>query len=284
MLGSVRLNEFERARQHPEASEREDREDHEYPGGGERAAQPARSALSAIPVDKAAGEPAQRRAGQRQRDHDRRHADSLSERPFADGSKPIADQTPRDLKVARDLPADGGPQLRIENARRAGESTLREQLTPLSADARAQVVGFQQHGARRAQVGVESVVPLFLGLELLGRDVRRRRGFTRLGREFVEAFRRTRETRGQVRDRSLQGDGERIVLGPQALQARVVKGLCPERRFAGGERGAGLVEIEPVDFLGPNAPKAREGKGENDPAQQVRCGGGLHCRLYGPQG
>ena len=131
--------------------------------------------LAQIPVDKSARDPAKRSGGQRKRDHDRRHADLGERRPFADGAEPVADQTPHHLGVYRELPPDSGPKLRIENARRAGEGSLREQLAPRRADARAEVVGFQQHGARGAQVGVEPVVPLLLVLEVLGGDVRRGR-------------------------------------------------------------------------------------------------------------
>ena len=274
----------ERAGQHAEAGERQRREEHEYPRGGERAAQPARSAFSWIPVDKTAGEPAERRGSQRQHDHNRRHADLSKHRLFADGVDPIADQAPHHLSVDRDFPPDGGPKLRIEDARRAGESSLREQLAPRRADARAQVVGFQHHGARGAQVGVEPVVPLFLGVEFLGRDVRRGRGLTRFGREFSESLCRGREAGGQVGDRSLQGEGERIALSPQALQARVVEVLVPERRFSGGQRRARLVEVEPMGFLRPCAPKPHEDEGENDPMQQAQCGRRLHRRLDGLRG
>ena len=160
---------------------------------------------------------------------------------------------------------------------------MREQLTPRRADARADVVGFQQHGARGAQVCVEPVVPLLLVLEILGGDVRRGRRLTRFGRELVEALRRVREARGQLGDRSLQREGERVALGAQGLQTRVVEVLVPKRRFSRGQRRPRLVEVEPMGLLRARAPKPREDQGENDPAQQAQCGRRLHCRLDGPR-
>ena len=146
-----------------------------------------------------------------------------------------------------------------------------------------EVVGFEQHGARGAQVGVEPVVPLLLALELLGRDVRRGRGLARFGREFLEALRRRREAGREVGDRALKRERERVALCAQALQIGVVEGLVPERRFSGGQRRPRLVEIEPVGFLRAGAPKAHEDEGENDPAQQAQCGRRLHRRLDGPR-
>ena len=174
MLGSVRLKESSAPASTPRPASGSTAKITKCPGGGERAAQPAWRALGEIPIDKSAGDPAERSGGQRKRDHDRRHAD-LGEH----GRSPMApSQLPIRFRITSastgSFAPDGGPQLRIENARRAGERSLREQLTPRRADARAEVVGFQQHGARGAQVGVEPVVPLLLVLELLGRDVRRR--------------------------------------------------------------------------------------------------------------
>ena len=272
----------ERARQHAEAAKRQRGEDREYPGGGERSAQPARGAHSWIPIDKAARKPAERRGGQRKRDHDRRHANLGKRRQFAHGAEPIADQAAHHLGVHRNFPPDRGPKLRIEDARRAGESSPREQLAPRRADARAEVVSFQQHGARGAQVGVEPVVPRLLALELLGRDVGRRRRFARFGREFSEALRRRREAGRQVGDRPLQGEGERIVLSVQALQIVIGEVLVPERSFNGGERRAGLVEIERVGFLRASAPKAHEDEDEDDPMQQAQCGRRLHRKARWP--
>ena len=257
----------ERARQHAEAAKRQGGEDHEYPGGGERSAQPARVAHSWIPIDKAGRKPAERRGGQRKRDHDRRHANLGKRRQFAHSAEPIADQAAHHLGVDRNFPPDRGPKLRIEDARRAGERSPREQLAPRRADARAEVVSFQQHGARGAQVGVEPVVPLLLALELLGRDVGRGRRLARFGRELGKALRRGRKAGRQGGDRPLKRKRQRVALAAQTLQIGVVEVLVPERSFNGGERRAGLVEIERVGFLRASAPKAHEDEDEDDPAQ-----------------
>ena len=185
--------------------------------------------------------------------------------------------------VYRELASDSGPKLRIENAGRASERSFREQLTPRRADARADVVGLQQHGPRGAQVCVEPVVPLLLVLEVLGGDVRRGRRLARFGRELVEALRRVREARRQLGDRPLQREGERVALGAQGLQARVVEVLVPKRGFSRGQRRPRLVEVEPMGLLRAGAPKRREEQGENNPAQQAQCGCRLHYRLDGPR-
>ena len=140
-------------------------------------------ALARIAIDNPAREPAKRRGGQREREHDRGHADlQRQRRPLADRAEPVADQAPHHRGVDREFPPDSGPELRIEDARRAGECLARKQLAPRRADAGREVVGLQQHGAGGAQVGVEPVVPLFLALEFLGRDVGRGRGLARFGR------------------------------------------------------------------------------------------------------
>ena len=78
-------------------------------------------------------------------------------------------------------------------------------------------------------------------------------------------------------------EGERVALGAQVLQARVVEILVPKRCFNRGQRRSRLVEVEPMGFLRARAAKRHEDKGENDPAQQAQCGCRLHCRLDGPQ-
>ena len=189
----------EPAGQHAEAGERQNGEDRKCPGGGKRTAQSARRGLAQIPIDKSTSNPAKRSDGQRKRDHDRGHADLGQQRPFADGAEPVVDEITDHPGVYRELASDSGPKLRIENAGRASERSFREQLTPRRADARADVVGLQQHGPRGAQVGVEPVVPLLLVLEVLGGDVRRGRRLTRFGRELVEALRRVRRGEASVR-------------------------------------------------------------------------------------
>ena len=67
----------ERARHEAEARERQRREDEEEPRGGKRAAEPARRGGAGIAMEHSAGEPAERRDGQEERKHDRRHADLL---------------------------------------------------------------------------------------------------------------------------------------------------------------------------------------------------------------
>ena len=92
-------------------------------------------------------------------------------------------------------------------------------------------------------------------------------GFARFGRELGEALRRGREAGRQVGDRPLKRKRQRVALAAQTLQIGVVEVLVPERSFNGGERRAGLVEIERVGFLRASAPKAHEDEDEDDPAQ-----------------
>ena len=147
-----------------------------------------------------------------------------SAEPFADRAEPIADQRPH----ARSASTGASRQTATHSS---GLRTLDERAKVRCANnwRRAalmrvlEVVDFQQHGAGGAQVGVEPVVPLLLGLEFLGRDVRRRRGSPDFGVSSVEALRRGREARRQVGDRPLQRDGERIALRAQALQIGVVE-------------------------------------------------------------
>ena len=283
MLGSERSKESSAPASTPRPRERQHGEDHKCPGGGERTAQSAWRLLAQIPIDKSTGNPAKRSRGQRKRDHDRGHADLGEQRPFADGADPVIGEIADHRGVDRELPSDSGPKLRIENAGRASEGSCCEQLTPRRADARADVVGFQQHGPRGAQVGVEPVVPLLLFLEVLGGDVGRGRRLARFGRELVEALRRVREARRQRSDGALQREGERVALGAQGLQALVVEVFVPKRGFGRGQRRPRLVEVEPMGFLRGRAPKRREEQGENNPAQQAQCGCRLHTRLDGPQ-
>ena len=123
----------------------------------------------------------------------------------------------------------------------------------------------------------------FSFVEILGGDVRRGRRFARFGGELLEALRRVGEARRQVGDRSLQGEGERVALGAQVLQARIVEVLVPKRCFNGGQRRSGLFEVEPMGLLRARAAKRHEDKGENNPAQQAQCGCRLHRRLDGPR-
>ena len=116
-------------------------------------------------------------------------------RPFADGAEPIADQIAHHRGVDRDFPPTAAQSCGLRTLDERANVRCCEQLAPRRADARAEVVGFQQHGARGAQVGVEPVVPLLLVLELLGRDVGRGgAGSPDLGvsssRRFAESARR----------------------------------------------------------------------------------------------
>ena len=98
-------------------------------------------------------------------------------------------------------------------------------------------------------------MPLLLVLEVLGGDIRRgRRSLTSFGREFVETLDRSREARGQLSNRPLQCDSERVALGAQGLQLRVVEGLVPKGGFRCGQRRARLIEIEPMGLLSASAP------------------------------
>ena len=154
-----------------------------------------------------------------------------------------------------------------------------EQLTPRRADTGADIIGFQQHGARGAQVGVEPVVPLLLVLEVLSGHVRRRRRLAGFRRELVEALHRVRQARSELGDRSLQGEAERVALGAQLLQARVVDVRVAKRRFSLSQRRPRLLEVEPMPFLRARASERRDQEGENKPAQQAQCGRRLRHRL-----
>ena len=135
------------------------------------------------------------------------------------GRSPMApSQLPIRLRITPaspgDFPPDCGPKLRIEDARRADESSLGEQLAPRRADAGAEVVGLQQHGAGGAQFGVEPVVPLLLALEPLDRDVRAGRGSPGFAPAASPAF-------GVSSSRRFVESASRgVSLGDRPLQAR----------------------------------------------------------------
>ncbi len=93
-----------------------------------------------------------------------------------------------------------------------------EQLAARRADARDRLVGFKQHGARGAEVGVQPVVPLLLVLEVLGGDVRRGRGLAGFWRKFLEALRRSGEAGRQLGDRALQCERERVAFARRACR------------------------------------------------------------------
>ena len=134
-------------------------------------------------MDNSARDPCERRRDQHEESGDRRYPNLLHERqPRADAVKPIGDLAPDHLGVDRDFLHDGDPELRIDDAGGSCEGFAREQLTSSRADARAEVVGLQQHGAGGAQVGVQRVVPLLLAREFLCRDVGRGLGLARFGR------------------------------------------------------------------------------------------------------
>ena len=217
--------------------------------------------------------------GQRERERERRNPD-LQRRSDAlpDRAEPVADQAPHHLCVDRSFPPDGGPELRIEDARRPGECLAREQLAPRRADPGREVVGLQQHGAGGAQIGVERVVPLFLALELLGRDVGCRRRLARFGRQLRQTLGGRGEPGREVGDRPLKRKRERIVLGSQGLQIGVGDVLVPERRFGGGERRAGLVEIERARVLRPGPPERHEDEGDDGPVNEAQGGRRLHLK------
>ena len=85
-------------------------------------------------------------------------------------------------------------------------------------------------------------------------------GWPDLGVSSSRRFAEVREARGQLGDRALQREGERVALGAQGLQARIVDVLVPKRCFSRGQRRPGLVEVEPMGFLRARAPKRREGR------------------------
>ena len=72
---------------------------------------------------------------------------------------------PMFLRVARNLARYVDPELRVENARSSGEGLVGEEFAPPRHDASRIVVNCQEHGARGAQLRVEVVVPLLLGVE-----------------------------------------------------------------------------------------------------------------------
>ena len=193
------IERVERAGEDAEACKRQHGEYAKDPGGGERAPQSAWDRPAPFPIDESSRDPAKRSGGQQERDDDRRHADFLGKRwPSLDDADPVVDEIAHDGGVERDLFAYSRPKPRIENARRASERSRSEHLAPRRADARAQIIGFEQHGARGAQVCVDPVVPLLLVLEVLGGDVCcGRRGWPALG---VSSSRRLTEaaSRGSV--------------------------------------------------------------------------------------
>ena len=208
--------------------------------------------------------------------------------PTASSQLPI--RLPITVGGDRNFPPDRDPELRIEDARRPGECLAREQLAPRRADAGREVVGLQQHGAGGAQVGVERVVPLFLALELLGRDVGGRRGLARFGRQLREPLGGGGEPRRELRDRPLKSDAERVVLGLEGLQIGVGEVLVPQRRFGRGEGRARLVEIERMARPAPRRARAPGGRRRKRPRERPRTpmqlaqgGRRLHRRQNGPE-
>ena len=77
---------------------------------------------------------------------------------------------------------------------------------------------------------------------------------------------------------SLKRKRQRIVLGPQGLQIGVGDVLVPERRFGGGERRAGLIEIERVRVLRPGPPERHENEGDDGPVNEAQGGRRLHLK------
>ena len=164
------------------------------------------------------------------------------------------------------------PQQRAHDARRAREGLAGEQVAPLGADARVDVVDLQQHRARRAQIGVERVVLLLLGGELGARRIGDR-GLFRLRRQFGEPFGRGFEPRRQFDDDRLQLRGERIAGGAQPHEIGVGKVVRLQRRFDVGDGRARRIERLTRRVVAGGADRARgDQQGHEQQAEDAKDG------------
>ena len=201
----------------------------------------------------------------------------------ADRIEPVADQAPHHFGVDRNFPPDGGPELRIEDARRPGECVAREQLPPGHADAGREVVGLSSM-ARAARRLASSVSCRFSGLELLGRHVGRGRGSPALGVSSARRLRR-REPRREIRDRALKGEAERIVLGLQVLEIAVGEFLSLSAdSVARAPRASGRDRADGV--LRPSCPRPIRTKARTAQCNRRNADAGFiggHPTMAGPR-
>ena len=283
-----RLRQVERVEgvgEGPEPEQGQKRKDQHRPGRGDGAAEARRLGAVGIRADVPPRRPVQRNGDRRQEHREAAEAEQMARRDAcADAGEPAADQRRHHPGIDRDFARHALPELWIEDARGPGEGLAREEFAPPRADPGRIVVDLQQHGARRAQIGVERVVLRLLALELRARGVvggrsvlGRRRAVLGFRGELRQPLDRSREPRGHVGDRRLQGDAERVVLGAQALQVRVGQARAFERSVDRGERRARRVEIERMRVLrhGPAGRRSEdkrrgEDKSENRPAQALQ--------------
>ena len=275
----------ERARQHAKAGERQRREQHEHPGCGERAAQPARRARGSVPVHKAAREPAERRRGQRERDHDRRHGDLAA----SAGRSPTA---PNQLPISPRITSASTGASRQTAAQSCGLRTLDERAKVRCANnwrraalmrvLRSSASSSMARAARRLASSLSCLCFSFssslAATSVVGA------ASPDLGVSSVEALRRGRKAGRQGGDRPLQRQRERVGLRAQALQIGVIEIAAPDRGFSRGQRRARLIEIEPMGFLRAGAPEAHQDEDQNGPVQQAQCGRRLHRKVRRPPG
>ncbi len=263
----------ERERQDPQSEQRQGGEHEHRPARRERAFQPARRFGGGIAIDDAPRDPVNREGYKREQQHRPSQAEALRGRKTtADAGQPVPDSPGDRLDIGRNLARNAQPQLRIEDGGRARKRFARKQVATPRSDPGRNVVGFEQHGAGGAQVGVERVVFLLLGFQLRGRGVCRRRGVLvfGLGRQLGEALDRSGEPGRQVGDRRLQSHAERIVLRPEAQEIGVRQIRLLQCVLDAGQRVAGRIEVERPLVLrrGRKHPGKRER--EDGPAEKAQ--------------
>ena len=240
-----RIGNIEQVERVSEGFQREQRQNGEHqdrPGGGDGAAQPTGPPHIGIARDYPPRDPLHRRPRRRDRQRHREQAERLRRRdPRRQAVKPIAKQGPEGGEIAGRFARHPRPQQGTDQARRASEGFAREEIAPRRADSRVVVVDLQQHGARRAHVGVEVVVLFLFGGQFRARRIAERRvlGF---GRQLGEPLARSLEARSEVGDHRLQFGDERIAFGAQPHQIGVAEIVGLQLGFDVGERRTRSVE------------------------------------------